>query len=126
MQVIGTHLIQIVALLSVLAFSTPQDRDTQKIESLYGTVVEVTYLPASTPAAKIVEVRIKVSDKKLRVRLAPASFLNEYGFEQKPGDDIYVRGYRLYEADGELMVALEIGRENRKLTLRNDRGQPIW
>ena len=130
MQFIG-----IVALLSIFSFTTPQDRDTQKIESLYGQVTEVIYLPAANPGARIVEIRIRVAERKLLVRLGPASFLNEYGFAQKEGEDVYVRGYRISKAngaggadgaDGELLIAVEIGKGNRKLTLRSDRGQPIW
>ena len=110
------------ALLFTFTFVAPQERGTQNIESLYGTVTDV----ATPQTTKVVEIHLKVADKKLHVLLAPAAFLDEFGLNPKPGDEVYIRAYRVTEAGAETLVAVEIGKGNRKLEMRTERGRPLW
>jgi hypothetical protein len=114
------------ALLFTFTFVAPQERGTQNIESLYGTVAEVAFSQATPQSEKLVEIRLKTADKKLRVLLAPAAFLDEFGFNPRPGDEVYIRAYRVTEGAAETLVAIEIGKENRKLEMRTERGRPLW
>lgn len=111
-----------IVLLTLAAFAAaPQQRGTQPIESFFGTINEVT-----NANAQMVEIHLKAGNKRLQVRLGPASFLNEFEFTLKDGQDISVRGYRVMEDGREILMAVEIGLQYRKLNLRNDRGVPLW
>jgi hypothetical protein len=113
------------------ASSGSQSQDTLRLErneSLFGMVVQVNYLREANPHDPIVEIRMQQRDKTVTVRLGPSSFLNAYGFTLKEGEDVAIRVRRDASAgnDKGVFVGMEISKGTRKLTLRDDQGQPLW
>jgi hypothetical protein len=99
-----------------------------RTESLFGMVLQVNYLREANPRDPVVEIRLQQGDRTATVRLAPSSFLNQYGFVLKEGEDIAVRIRRDPSSTSEktVFVGMEITKGSRRLTLRDDSGQPLW
>ena len=123
--------------LFVLVFSTPaasagtQSQNaiqSQRSESLFGMVLQVNYLREANSRDPIVEIRLQQGERTITVRLGPSSFLNQYGFVLKEGEDIAVRMRRDPSSTGEktVFVGMEITKGSRRLTLRDENGQPLW
>jgi hypothetical protein len=99
-----------------------------RTETIFGMVVQVNLLREANPRDPVVEIRLQQGDRTATIRLGPSSFLNEYGFTLKEGEDITVRVRRDPSSTIEktVFVGMEITKGSRRLTLRDDNGQPLW
>jgi hypothetical protein len=59
-------------------------------------------------------------------RLAPAGFLTANGVRLKEGEELWLRCYRVSTVEGDLLIATELGKDGKTVTLRNRRGRPVW
>jgi hypothetical protein len=91
-----------------------------------GPIGEIIYLPGATADTAMVELRLLSGSDTVLVRLGPAGFLKQNGLNLKEGDAIAVTGYRVSAADGELLVANEVGKQGKTVRLRDGRGRPAW
>ena len=94
--------------------------------SYQGKVVEVVYLPGSTPESAMVEVRLSAGRGIVHARLATTGFLRNSGVALKEGDSIAVSGYWVRAGDDEMLVASELTKDGRTIQLRNRSGRPAW
>jgi len=92
---------------------------------LFGMVVQVNYLRETNAHDPTVEIRLQQAERTITVRLGPSSFLNEYGFLLKEGEDISVRDASSTN-EKQVFVGMEITKGSRRLTLRDDDGHPLW
>ncbi|HVP45452.1 MAG TPA: hypothetical protein VMT32_02670 [Bryobacteraceae bacterium] len=91
------------------------------VETLQGTVAEVNGLSDSD----IVEIWLKSAKNTTLVRLAPQSFLQQNGFNLKPGDSLSVTGYWAGR-DSEFFIARDVQVGGKSLVLRGEHGRPAW
>jgi len=69
---------------------------------------------------------LKTEDKTTDVHLGPASFLKEKGFSFTKGDQIEVTGAKAELGGSEAIIAREVKKGNKTLTLRDTQGIPEW
>jgi translation initiation factor IF-1 len=94
------------------------------IQTLTGKVVEVVYLPGPSPDAAMVELRLQEgSGKPQLVRLAPSGYLKDNGLRIREGDTVTVKGYPVSAMEGELLVATQVQKGEKTLTLRDSFGR---
>jgi hypothetical protein len=74
----------------------------------------------------MVEIRLQAAGQARVVRLAPSGFLKQGGLLLREGDTVKVKGYHVDSMEGDLLVATEIYKGDKSLSLRDSRGRPAW
>jgi hypothetical protein len=91
-----------------------------------GKITEVVYLPGATPDSGKVEVRLQSAGQSQLIRLGPVGFLKRSGVLLREGDTISVKGFPIAGMEGDLLVATELHKGEKTLSLRDTRGRPAW
>ena len=91
-----------------------------------GKISEVIYLPGSAADNGMVEIRLQSADQIHLVRLAPTGFLKQGGLRLREGETVSIKGYSVAGMDGDIFVATDIRAGEKKLSLRDARGTPLW
>lgn len=91
-----------------------------------GKVVELVYLPGSTPERAMVELRLADGTSDVLVRLGPAGFLKQNHLNLREGDTISVKGFRVTGGTEDLLIATEVTRQGQTVRFRDERGRPEW
>ncbi len=60
------------------------------------------------------------------VRLGPAAFVQSKGFAFAAGDAVTVTGSKISVAGKAVVVAREVRKGGKVLTLRDENGRPLW
>lgn len=60
------------------------------------------------------------------VLVGPSSYVKAQGFDFSKGDEIEVTGSKIKYGDGDALIAREIKKGSKILTLRNEKGIPEW
>lgn len=60
------------------------------------------------------------------VRLAPVGLLKQNQLVLREGDTVSVTGFEVSWMDGDLVVATEIRKGDKRIVLRDSRGRPVW
>jgi hypothetical protein len=69
---------------------------------------------------------LKADDKTCTVLVGPASFVKEKNFAFTKGDQIEVTGSKVKYGGSDALVAREIKKGDKVLTLRDEKGTPEW
>ncbi len=69
---------------------------------------------------------LKTDDTKYVVLVGPSSFLKTKNFEFAKGDEIEVIGSKVKYNGAECLIAREIKKGDKVLTLRDEKGVPEW
>ena len=93
---------------------------------LEGKIVEVIYLPGTTPESGMVDVRVQTGNSVNLVRLAPSGFLKQSGLRLQEGDSVTVEAFPVAAMRGDLMVATKVQGNGLEVRLRDSSGQPLW
>ena len=99
---------------------------TPTLQALEGKVTEVVYLPGATPDTGSVEIRLQSSGQSRLIRLAPAGFLKQSGLLLREGDTVMVKGFLVSGMEGDLIVATEVRKGEKTVSLRDTNGRPAW
>jgi hypothetical protein len=91
-----------------------------------GKITEVVYLPGATPDGGMVEVRLQSAGQNQLIRLAPVGFLKQSGLLLREGDTVIVKGFPVAGMEGDLLIATELRKGERTLSLRDTRGRQAW
>ena len=91
-----------------------------------GKITEVVYLPGATPDGGMVEVRLQSAGQSQLIRLAPVGFLKQSGLLLREGDTVIVKGFPVAGMEGDLLVATELHKGEKTLSLRDTRGRQAW
>ena len=97
--------------------------DAQQATSVEGTVEDVSVhdRPGSTHAT------IRTGDgRTVTVVMGPAGYLEQQGIELRQGDQVQVSGSRMSVEGQDAIVAREVRKGDRTVTLRDQSGQPRW
>ena len=71
-------------------------------------------------------VLLETDEGDIDVHVGPMSFLEACDFRIEPGDYIFVIGSLIHVDNRFVVVAREINRDDRTLSLRNEKGVPLW
>jgi hypothetical protein len=74
----------------------------------------------------MVEARVLVGGRTTQVQLAPVGLLKQSQLVLREGDTVSVTGYEVSGMDGDLLVATEIRKGDKRVVLRDARGRPVW
>lgn len=75
----------------------------------------------------LLSIDVKSKDgEDVRVYAAPAWFLREKGMNFALGDDVTVSGHYVSESDHSTMLASDLAKGGKKVSLRDDAGRPKW
>jgi len=107
-------------------FSSGSAGTTANVQTLEGRIGEVVYLPGPTPDSAMVELRLQSGGQTNLVRLAPSGFLKQGGLILREGDTVSVKGFVVAGMEGDLVVATEVHKGDKILSLRDTRGRPTW
>ena len=99
--------------------------DFQTTETLNGEVISLDSFPSRQGFAGT-HLMVQTDKETIEVHLAPSWFLAERDFELTPQDKITVIGSRINVDGQEAIIAREIKKGDRTLTLRDRDGFPVW
>ena len=127
---LASVLVSILTATIVFAQRTDQRRgqpryDTATEATVTGTVQEVKQVSGSTGWSGthlILDSHAGVFD----VHLGPSAFLAEKGFSFAKGDQIEVTGSKVKYEAADALIAREVKKGDKVLTLRDAKGYPVW
>ncbi len=99
---------------------------TVALQTLTGKIAEVVYLPGVTEDSGLVEIRVQTSTQSRLIRLAPTGYLKERGLLLREGDTVTVKGFAVNGMEGNLVVATEVLKGDKSVSLRGESGRPSW
>lgn len=104
---------------------TPSSGATD-MRTVEGKITEVVYLPGATADSGMVEVRLQSAGQNQLIRLAPVGLLKLSGLLLREGDTVIVKGFTVSGMEGDLLVATELHKGDKTVSLRDTRGRPVW
>jgi hypothetical protein len=69
---------------------------------------------------------VKTDSETVDVRLGPATFVQNQGFTFAKGDKVEIVGSKVTVGGAEVLIAREVTKDGKKLTLRDASGRPMW
>jgi len=100
--------------------------DTANEATYKGTVDEIRYHDRAGMAGTGTHLIMKSDDKALDVHLGPTDFLAAQQMTFAKGDQIEVIGSKVKFGDAEAIIAREVKKGDKTLTLRDAQGVPKW
>jgi hypothetical protein len=91
-----------------------------------GTVEEVKQIPGQRGGASGAHLIVKNDKETLEVHLGPTAFLEKEKFTFAKGDQIEVTGSKVKIGAADALLAREVKKGDKTLTLRNAQGIPAW
>ena len=89
-----------------------------------GTIAEVReYKRGSVSSIHLV---LKSEAETIDVHLGPSAYIANQGFAFAKGDTIQVLGSRVKIGTDSALIAREVTKDRKKLTLRDATGRPLW
>ena len=120
---------------SMVVFAQPQYGRGQGLRRHYdpgteitfsGTVDEVKTIPGPGRGPGGMHLMVRAEAAVTEVVLGPVWFVASKKFDFAKGDNITVTGSRLTMNDQQVVVAREVTKEGKVLTLRDPKGFPLW
>lgn len=108
--------------------ATPSDTpsyDTRAEYAVKGTVVGVR-VHDSVLGYKDTHIILTTVQGEMEVHVGPSSFLAKRGFEVSPGEEVLVIGSKTVYEGKPVLVARQIRKGYRNVTLRGMKGNPTW
>ncbi len=69
---------------------------------------------------------VKSGDEILDVHLGPSSYISSQGFTFAKGDSVEILGSKVVVDGKNAIIAREVTKDGKKLTLRDSTGRPMW
>ncbi len=91
-----------------------------------GTVEQVKEYPSRSGWRTGQHVTLKTDNGNVDVHLGPTDYWKKNGFELAKGDSIEVTGSRSKVDDAEVILAREVKKGEKAVTLRDAQGVPAW
>lgn len=91
-----------------------------------GTVEDVREVDHAGFQGKGLHVTLKTAAETFDVHVGPASFAKEKNLALAKGDQVTITGSKVKEEGGNAVIAKSIQKGGTTVTLRDDRGRPLW
>ena len=102
----------------------PRYYDSSAETTVTGTVEQVQhYQRGRLPAIHLI---LKSGAETFDVLLGPAAYISDRGFTFAKGDTVQVLGAKLTAGTTPAIIAREVTKDGKKLTLRDATGRPLW
>lgn len=96
------------------------------VQTLEGTVRAVEYMHPARGMSRGIHVQVAAAKETLWVHLGPAWYLENQDVPIAKGDRLTVKGSRISLDGKDVIIAAEITKGDRTLTLRDAAGIPSW
>lgn len=100
--------------------------DTTTEAIFQGTVADVREVDHAGFRGKGLHVTLKTTGETFDVHVGPAAFVQEKNLTLAKGDELEVTGSKVKEEGGSSVIAKSIRKGGTTVTLRDDRGRPLW
>jgi hypothetical protein len=101
--------------------------DTSAEVRLKGTVAEVKEVECEMCGSAMgTHLVLKTEAESMEVMLGPTAFLKKHNFAVANGDEIEVTGAKIKIDDQDELLAREVKKGEKTLTLRDKTGKPMW
>lgn len=94
--------------------------------TVQGTVEELKEYPSPRGWRTGQHVMLKTDQGAVEVHLGPTDYWKANGFELAKGDSIEVTGSKVKVDDAEVLLAREVKKGEKTVTLRDAKGVPAW
>ncbi len=99
--------------------------DSKTVETLSGEVAAVgKYTPRGKPEG--VRFTLKTDQGPIEVILGRGSYLEQQGLKLEPQDKVTVKGSRVAVEGKPTIIAAEVTKGGKTITLRDANGMPVW
>jgi len=98
--------------------------DPSRETTITGTVQDVQQAQRGRMTGT--HIMVKTETEIVDVRLGPSYFISDHGFTFAKGDRVEVVGAKTKVNDVEFLIAKEVTKDGKKLTLRDNSGRPLW
>jgi hypothetical protein len=105
---------------------TGRTYDPDTVTTLRGTAGAVNVMPSGGGRPGGTHVTLEGEGRTLDVHLGPTWFLQREGLEVAKGDVLEVTGSVVDFGGGTALIAREVKKGQKVLTLRDERGVPAW
>lgn len=121
----------ILAMTMIAAAQQGQGRGGRRYDpitetTINGKIEEVKHAPGPAGGAGGVHLIINTAQGKVEAQLGPARFIEKQELKFAKGDQVEIVGSKVKGAEVETVIAREIKKEGKVLTLRNAQGIPVW
>jgi hypothetical protein len=99
--------------------------DASTETKMKGTVEELK-LPDKGHDKEIVHLVMKNGEETVDIYLCPKSFMDDMGVTFSKGDEIAFTGSKVKQDGADMVLAREVVKGQDTLTLRDDKGKPVW
>ena len=99
---------------------------TARLQAVEGKIAEIEYLPGATPESGMVEIQLQTAGQSRLIRLAPVGYLRQSGLVLREGDTLSVKVFSVAGMEGDFLVATEVHKGDKALSVRDSRGRPAW
>jgi hypothetical protein len=100
--------------------------DPATVETVRGEVTAVTMAAHGGGRGPGVHVQLRTASGSLEVRLGPAWYLEREKLALGVGDEIEVTGSRVSANGQPALIARHLKKGDRSVSLRDERGLPLW
>jgi hypothetical protein len=94
--------------------------------TLKGSVDEVKHIAAAGRGAGGVHLMFRTEDGSIEVDLGPAAYIQSKNFAFAKGDALTIIGSKVKRGEREAVIAREVTKGDKTLTLRDAKGFPLW
>ena len=94
--------------------------------TLNATVTEVRNIPAQGRGPGGVHLIVSADGASHEIHVGPASFMSSKGFAFAQGDPVKIIGSKVTLDEKPVVLAREITKDGKVLTLRDAKGFPLW
>ncbi|HEX6894811.1 MAG TPA: hypothetical protein VF146_06040 [Bryobacteraceae bacterium] len=102
----------------------PMHYDPAQEITLSGTIEDVQQVQHNRMTG--LHILVKTEKETVDVHLGPAFFIKDQGFTFAKGDPVEIVGAKAKFGDTDIVIAKEVTKEGKKLTLRDASGRPKW
>jgi len=104
----------------------PPKYDPKTESTIRGTVEEIKHYPSQKGWRTGEHLMLKTEGGTVDVHLGPTDYWEKNGFSLAKGDSLEVTGSKVKVDDAEVMLAREVKKGEKSVTLRNAQGVPAW
>lgn len=125
---LGNVLVGVCALTITVALAQPRPGgrayDPSKEVTISGTINDVQQVQRGQMTGT--HIFVKTESETVDVRLGPSFFISNHGFSFAKGDQVEVVGAKATVGGVDVVIAREVTKDGKKLTLRDSTGRPLW
>ncbi|MBU0692926.1 hypothetical protein KKH18_14080 [bacterium] len=100
--------------------------NAQNIETVKGTITEISTYTIPDGAGSGVQLTIENSGKQIAVHLGPEWYIQHQAKQFEVGEKITVKGSRVDFEGSSVLLALAVVMDSHMLVLRSASGAPVW